>query len=109
MMSTTKFLATIKGIFVLDGTVPDSSTGRQQEYSARMLLNEDINLPGVNSHTDAIPGFIHYYNSSDGIFEEQVFVEVEGVFTIRQMPVEPNDKTDHIPFKVDINATRIWE
>ena len=70
-----------------------------------MLLNEDINLPGVNSHTDAIPGFIHYYNSSDGIFEEQVFVEVEGVFSIRQMPAEPNDtqpKTDHIPFKVDI-------
>ena len=111
-MSTTKFLATIKGMFFLDGPVPDISSGRQQEYSVRMLLNEDVNLLGVNSHTDSIPGFIYYYNSSDGIFEEQVLVEVEGVFSIWQMPVEPNDtqlKTDHIPFKVDIDATSIWE
>lgn len=50
-----------------------------------MLLDENITLPGVVSQTDAIPGFIHYYNSSDGIFEEQVFVEVGGVFGIRQM------------------------
>ena len=69
-------------MFILDGTISDSSTGRQQEYSVRMLLNEDVNLSGVNSDTDSIPGFIHYYNSSDNIFEEQVLVEVEGVFSI---------------------------
>ena len=96
-------------MFVLDGPVPDLSTGRQQKYSVRMLLNEDVNLPGVNSHTDSIPGFIHYYNSSDGIFEDQVLVEVEGVFSIQQMPNDTQLKTDHIPFKADMDATSIWE
>ena len=75
---STKFRATVKGMFIVDGAAPDSSTGRQQQYSVRMLLDENITLPGVISHTDAIRGFIHYYNPSDGVFEEQVFVEVEG-------------------------------
>ena len=43
-----------------------------------MLLDENISLPGVISHTNASPGFIHYYNPNDAIFEEQLFVQVEG-------------------------------
>ena len=75
-----------------------------------MLLDGNITLPGVVSQTDAIPGFIHYYNSSDGIFEEQVFVEVEGVFSIRQMESKDSKPdADRISSKVGIDETSIWE
>ena len=69
-------------MFVLDGAVPGSSTG--QQYSVRILPDENTNLPGVISYTDAIPGFIHYYNPSDAVFKERLFVEVGGGFCIRQ-------------------------
>ena len=74
---STEFLAMVKGMFILDGAVPDPAqrTGRQQQYSVRMPPDENITLPGVISHIDAIPCFIHY--------EEQVFVEVKGGFSIR--------------------------
>ena len=65
-----------------------------------MLLNEDVNLPGDNSHTDSIqvPGFIHYYNSSDGIFEEQVLVEVERVLVSNKCQMTPGSRqtTSHL-------------
>ena len=73
-----------------------------------MLLNEYISLPGVISHTDDIPCFINYYNRSDAVFEELLFVEVVGSFCLRQ-PEPKAAERDGMTFRVVIDVRSIGE